>query len=207
MTIDDSNGTSKRSDSTSEAVPTRRGRVPGPEAGFGRRLRLARGIETQAEVAARAEIARSAYARYETGGRYPSVPELRRLCDALSVTPEHLIFGDSGPGFEASPSPLNQMAPEGDSEQARITRHMLTGVLLNVIPKSESEAFRELIWASASQQLRDHPEALDAIVQICTTVTDNIWADIDTLVAEKFENDEKIKELVGALSDDEADSA
>ena len=56
---------------------------PASEAGFGQRLREARGIQTQQQVADRAQIARSAYARYETGGRYPSVPELRRLCNVL----------------------------------------------------------------------------------------------------------------------------
>ena len=99
MNTSESKHTATKGGKASDAPLTRRGRLPGPETGFGKRLREARGIQTQAEVAERAEIARSAYARYETGGRYPSVPELRRLCEALSATPEHLIFGESGPGF------------------------------------------------------------------------------------------------------------
>ncbi len=188
---------------TSESRQTRRGRLPGPESGFGKRLREARGIQTQAEVAERAQIARSAYARYETGGRYPSVPELRRLCEALSVTPEHLIFGQSGPGFTPSPSPLTEVAPSGDSEKARISRLVLTSVILNALPTSEADAFRELIWASASQHLRDQPEALAAIAQMCSVLTDSIWDEMDELIGQKLESDPNLKEFVESLSDDE----
>lgn len=192
---------------TSAAVQTRRRRLPGPESGFGKRLREARGIQTQAEVAERAEIARSAYARYETGGRYPSVPELRRLCDALSVTPEHLIFGEDGPGFTPSPSPLTEVGPGGDSEKAKISRQLVTGVLLNVLPKGEADAFRELIWASASKHLDNQPEALAAITGLCDVLTESMWTEMDQLVEEKLHSDPKIKEFVESLSDDEADDS
>jgi len=182
---------------------TRRRRLPGPETGFGKRLREARGIQTQAEVAERAQIARSAYARYETGGRYPSVPELRRLCEALSVTPEHLIFGEGGPGFTPSPSPLTEVAPSGDSEKARISRLVLTSVLLNALSKSEADAFRELIWASASQHLRDQPEALKAITRMCSALAETIWDEMEELIEQKLESDPDLREVVESLSDNE----
>lgn len=191
------------STNASETVSTRRGHLPGPESGFGKRLRKARGIQTQAEVSERAEIARSAYARYETGGRYPSVPELRRLCDALSVTPEYLIFGESGPGFTPSSTPLTKIAPEGDSEKAKMTRHVLTSVLLNTLPKNETDAFRELIWAAAAKHLGDQPEALSLITQMCNLMMERIWTEMDALVEHKFESDPKIKEFVDSLSDNE----
>ena len=203
MNTSESKHTATKGGKTSESRQTRRRRLPGPETGFGKRLREARGIQTQAEVAERAEIARSAYARYETGGRYPSVPELRRLCEALSVTPEHLIFGQSGPGFTPSPSPLTEVAPSGDSEKARISRLVLTSVLLNALPKSEADAFRELIWASATQHLRDQPEALSAIVQMCNVLTGSIWDEMDELVGQKFETDPNLREVVESLSDNE----
>lgn len=202
MSTSESKRNSTGPSKTSDPVHTRRHRVPGPESGFGKRLRKARGIQTQAEVAERAEIARSAYARYETGGRYPSVPELRRLCDALSVTPEHLIFGEDGPGFTPSPSPLTEVAPSGDSEKAKISRLVLTGVLLNALPKSEANAFRELIWASASKHLNDQPEALAAITELCNLMTESMWTEMDELIEEKFSSDPKIKEFVESLSDD-----
>lgn len=164
-------------------------------------------IQTQAEVAERAEIARSAYARYETGGRYPSVPELRRLCDALSVTPEHLIFAEDGPGFTPSPSPLTEISPSGDSEKARISRTVLTGVLLSALPKGESEAFRELIRASASRHLNDQPEILRILNDLCDLMTKSMWSDMNELIDEKFESDPKLKEFVESLSDDESDKS
>lgn len=203
MNTSESKHTATKGGKTSESRQTRRRRLPGPETGFGKRLREARGIQTQAEVAERAEIARSAYARYETGGRYPSVPELRRLCEALSVTPEHLIFGERGPGFTPSPSPLTEIAPSGDSGKARISRLVLTTVILNALPRSEADAFRELIWASASQHLRDQPEALAALAQMCSVLTDNIWPEMDELVEQRLESDPELKEFVESLSDNE----
>jgi len=203
MNTSESKHTANKGGKTSDAPLTRRGRLPGPETGFGKRLREARGIQTQAEVAERAEIARSAYARYETGARYPSVPELRRLCEALSVTPEHLIFGQSGPGFTPSPSPLTEVAPSGDSEKARISRLVLTTVILNALPKSEADAFRELIWASASQHLRDQPEALAAVTQLCSALTESIWDEMDEFIEQKVESDPNLKEIVESLSDSE----
>ncbi len=146
---------------------------------------------------------RSAYARYEQSGRYPSVPELRRLCEALSVTPEHLIFGDTSPGFTPSPSPIVAVAPGGDTEKEKTARHVLTSVLLTVLPKNEGDAFRELIWASASQHLRDQPEALATLAQMCTVLTERSWDDIDALVTEKLEFDPAVREFVESLSDEE----
>jgi transcriptional regulator with XRE-family HTH domain len=193
--------------------PTREGRIhlgqkahppsqnQGPESGFGKRLREARGIQTQADVAKRADIARSAYARYETGGRYPSVPELRRLCEALSVTPEHLIFGETGPGYKPSPSPLTQIASDGDSEKSRISRLVLTGVLLNALPQNEADAFRELIWASASNHLNDQPEVLNAITELCNVLTDSIWPEMNELIDKRFESDADLKEVIESLSE------
>ncbi len=203
MHTSESKHTATKGGKASESRQTRRGRLPGPETGFGKRLREARGFQTQAEVAERAEIARSAYARYETGGRYPSVPELRRLCEALSVTPEHLIFGQSGPGFTPSPSPLTEVAPSGDSEKARISRLVLTSVILNALPTSEADAFRELIWASASQHLRDQPEVLGAITQMCSALTDSIWPEMDELIEQKVKSDPNLREVVDSLSDNE----
>ena len=206
MSTSASNRNAKGAGKTSDPQ-TRRGRLPGPETGFGHRLRVARGIETQADVAERAEIARSAYARYETGDRFPSVPELRRLCEALAVSPEHLIFGETGSGFTPSPSPIAAVAPEGDSEKARIARHVLTGVLLNALPKNEAEALRELIWASASRQLKDQPEALEAITQICRVMAESMWPEMDELIDKKLETDPAFKEIVESLSDNESDSS
>ena len=205
MTSNDSKRNSGAPDGTSEAVHTRRRRVPGPEAGFGKRLREARGLHTQADVAKRAKVARSAYARYETGGRYPSVPELRRLCDALSVSPEYLIFGETGPTFSASASPLNEVAPDGDSEQAKMSRLVLTGVLLGALPTSEANAFRELIWAAATKQLSDQPEALAGIVELCNAVAESSWTDMRALIDEKFESDPNVRQIVESLSDNGED--
>jgi len=203
MNTNDSKRTANEAGSTVEPAQTRRRGLPGPESRFGKRLREARGLQTQTQVAERADIARSAYARYETGGRYPSVPELRRLCDALSVTPEHLIFGETGPGYTPTPSPLTQIASDGDSEKGRISRLVLTGVLLNALPQNEADAFRELIWASASKHLNDQPEVLSAITELCAALTESMWPEMDEFIDKRFESDPELKEIVESLSGEE----
>ena len=207
MTTSDSKRNPNEAGKTRGTPTTRRGRLPGPEAGFGRRLRLARGIQKQADVAARAQVARSAYARYERGDRFPSVPELRRLCEALSVTPEHLIFGDTSPGFTPSPSPIAAVAPSGDTEKEKIARHLLTSILLNALPKNEGDAFRELIRVSSSLHLRDQPEVLNAVTQLCTTLIEGSWDDVEALVSEKLETDPAVREFVDSLSDEQDQDA
>lgn len=45
----------------------------------------------QAELADRAGLAPSAVSHFETGTRLPSLPNLLRLCDALSCTADRLL--------------------------------------------------------------------------------------------------------------------
>lgn len=206
MITNDSNRTATGAEKTSQKPQTRRGRLPGPESGFGKRLREARGIRHQQEIADKAEVARSALARYERGDRYPSVPEFRRLCEALAVAPEYLIYGESSPGFEPTPSPIAAVAATGETEKARVSRHVLTGVLISALPKTEADAFRELIWASASQHLRDQPEVLASIAKLCEVLTDDLWPEMDQLIDEKLKTDPKFKEFVESLSDDASDN-
>lgn len=205
MTSSDSERTTSSTEKTSSGAATRRGRVPGPESGFGQRLREARGIKKQAEVAERAEIARSALARYESGDRFPSVPELRRLCEALGVSPEYLIYGDAPTGFTPTKSPIAAIVPDGESEADRMVRHVLTGVLINVMPKNEADAIRELVWASVSHRLKDQPELLNVFEEITKHLIGTISEDIEQLVETKFESDPKLREIVQTLPDDEND--
>lgn len=60
---------------------------------FPERLRRAREIRqlSQAELAARAKLQPSAVSHFETGGRRPSLDNLRRLADALSVSIDYLL--------------------------------------------------------------------------------------------------------------------
>jgi hypothetical protein len=72
---------------------------------------------------------------------------------------------------------------------------------LNALPTGEANAFRELIWASATQHLRDQPEALSAIAQMCDVLSENLWPDMNALIDEKFETNPELKEFVESLSD------
>ena len=60
---------------------------------FPEKLRRAREIRqlSQAELAARAKLQPSAVSHFETGTRRPSLDNLRRLADALSVSIDYLV--------------------------------------------------------------------------------------------------------------------
>jgi transcriptional regulator with XRE-family HTH domain len=52
---------------------------------------------TQAQLAAESGLSLASIKGYETGRTLPGARELRRLCTALRITPNKLIFGDEAP--------------------------------------------------------------------------------------------------------------
>ena len=130
------------------------------------------------------------------------MPELRRLCEALPVSPEHLIFGETGSGYTPTPTPLTEIASQGGVENGRISQLVLTGVLLNALPQNEADAFRELIWASASKHLDDQPEVLNAIAELSNVLAISAWPVINELIDKRFESDAELNEIVDSLSED-----
>ena len=69
---------------------------------FSRRLRAARELRglSQLELAERARLQQAAVSLYESGGRRPSLRNLRRLSEALEVTTDYLV------GCAERPEPL-----------------------------------------------------------------------------------------------------
>jgi hypothetical protein len=55
--------------------------------------------------------------------------------------------------------------------------------------------------------LNHQPEALAAITELCSLLTESMWSEMDELVEEKLHSDPKIKEFVESLSDDEEDNS
>lgn len=201
--MSDNKITTSKSQKASDAPPTRRRRLLGVEIGLGGRLREARGSRKQTDIADQAEIARSALARYEKGERYPSVPEFRRLCDALKTAPEYLLYGDVSPGFTPSESPISAAAPMGNSEEDEITKAALTSILLSLLPRNEREAFREIIWADASRYLKNQPDVLATVVEISTVLKEVLWEDLNALLDERQKTHPQLREIVDSLPDSE----
>lgn len=66
-------------------------------AGFGRRLRRARlaaGYTTARQLATAIQVDEKVYGNYELGKRIPDLPVLLKLCRALKVTSDYLLFDD-----------------------------------------------------------------------------------------------------------------
>lgn len=184
----------------SKPLSKRRGKVLGPEIGFGERIRKARGKQRQADLAREANIAPSALAKYESGERYPGVPEFRRLCDALKKPAEHLLYGDMAPDYPPVESAAEQAAAGGESEAHRITRLMFTGLLLNMLPPKEREAFREVIWSTVSRHV-GRPEVLRALFDLCEGLAEAIESDMDEIFTSgKFETHPKFKKALEDLT-------
>jgi transcriptional regulator with XRE-family HTH domain len=78
---------------------------------FPRRLRAAREMRalSQLDLAERAKLQQAAVSHYESGGRRPSLRNLRRLSEALEVTTDFLVGRSDDPAvLAATDEPLIQ---------------------------------------------------------------------------------------------------
>jgi transcriptional regulator with XRE-family HTH domain len=91
------------------------------------------------QAAAKAEVNRSTYLRWENGRQLPHLTSLKRLCDALQASPEELGFGDLVQNTTFS-SRASQEQTQQSSEQERTDEHQeqklqtLFNVVKNILP-------------------------------------------------------------------------
>lgn len=136
--------------------------ITGPESGIGSRIEAARtklGM-TQIELHKRSGLARTVIAGYEKGRYIPGGREIRRLCDALNVSPNELIYGSESPFAAASASPLAALLNQENPTA------LATGVslLLQGLDRRDRDAFLALIVALF--EARRGPERAAAVAEI-----------------------------------------
>ncbi len=198
--MSDNEHTTKTSKDARKPAPSRRKRQLGAERGFGRRLKDAREPLKQADIAERAKVARSALARYESGERFPSVPELRRLCDVLKVSPTYLVFGDDElPAFKSTESDVKASAPDDESEIGAVSRNLYTALLLNILPRNEYNAFLELIWSSANKQIGGETRLLSELAELCDVIAKSM--DLEQMADDLFEKNPEIRKSIEKLGE------
>ncbi|QIV65784.1 putative HTH-type transcriptional regulator [Mesorhizobium phage Cp1R7A-A1] len=93
---------------------------------FGKRLAEARenaGM-SQSELSRMLAISRSAVGQWELGNTYPAVDNVRRIADAVRVSPEYLLFGISN----SNPQRLVDSIPLIDRINGK--EHVVTSVML-----------------------------------------------------------------------------
>lgn len=91
-------------------------------------------------------IARTALHDYEAGRYKPGANEIRKLCDALGITPNKLLTGRETPQTE--PTPMERVFGSG-SENVQATK---AATLLLMLPLDEREAFFKLIMGLVSSR-------------------------------------------------------
>jgi transcriptional regulator with XRE-family HTH domain len=91
-------------------------------------------------------IARTALHDYEAGRYKPGANEIRKLCDALGITPNKLLTGRENP--QTPPTPLEKVFGSG-SENVQV---MKAGQLLLMLPLEEREAFYKILMGIVSSR-------------------------------------------------------
>jgi transcriptional regulator with XRE-family HTH domain len=106
---------------------------------FHRRLRAAREMRalSQLELAARARLQQTAVSLYESGGRRPSLRNLRRLSEALEVTSDYLVGRSESP--EPLPSPDEPLFKDFErltTVDRELARHLIAQLARRSDPNS-----------------------------------------------------------------------
>lgn len=91
-------------------------------------------------------IARTALHDYEAGRYKPGANEIRKLCDALGITPNKLLTGRENP--QSEPTPLERVFASGSGN----VQVMKAGQLLLMLPLDEREAIYKILMGLVSSR-------------------------------------------------------
>ncbi|HGL6718391.1 helix-turn-helix domain-containing protein [Burkholderia contaminans] len=126
--------------------------------------REARGLSVS-QLHASTGIARTALHDYEAGRYKPGANEIRKLCEALGITPNKLLTGRDNP--ESPKTPLEEVFGAG-SEHVQI---MKAGQLLLMLPPDERDAFYKLLLGLVSarysaEKLKESMEQIEVVAGV-----------------------------------------
>lgn len=176
------------------------------DAAIGRRLREAREAKgmTQQQVSVRSKwsdpdekgVSRTAIVGYESGSSRPGTRELRILCEALHVTPNHLIYGSEHP-FQTAHAALEGLR----TKRRAITAALQVAFLVMALRDHERDALLSLANSLGGHTLGDERLAgLKMMGHLLTEdVQDKIRASFSDLTDEQFA-DMPLTELAQRLS-------
>lgn len=113
---------------------------------------------TQAELAQKTSVSRSAIVHYEQGNAVPGSVELVKLADVLQLSPNYLLSGSDN--FFASPSIEHALASE--NPQIIIST---TAICLMALDREVRESISAMVMAMVKAKLnkRDYQELIKAI--------------------------------------------
>ena len=92
-------------------------------------LRKERGL-TQPELAERIDIHVSQLRRYEAGTSQPTLPVLRRIAKALSISADMLLFDEEEREIDSSMKDQFQAIATLDEDEKQVVRSVIEGALL-----------------------------------------------------------------------------
>ena len=132
-------------------------------------------------------IARTALHDYEAGRYKPGANEIRKLCEALGITPNKLLTGRDNP--ESPKTPLEEVFGSG-SENRQV---MKAGQLLLMLPPDERDAFFKLLLSLVSsrypaEKVREAMEQIEVVAGVLNVMASRVTdpdAPIDTELVKK----------------------
>ena len=98
---------------------------------------------TRAEVAGKSKISVASLRMIINGQKYPTGPQIKRLCATLKITPNYLLFGSEVPDFE-----------KNKSEKEKIAETFKTSILKSCLDRDNSAAIDRLILSMLASQLK-----------------------------------------------------
>lgn len=98
---------------------------------------------TRAQVAESSKVSLASIRSIIKGDKFPTGPQIKRLCATLKITPNYLLFGTETPDFE-----------KGKSDSERFTEILRTSILKGRLDRDNSAVIDRLILSMLASQLK-----------------------------------------------------
>lgn len=140
---------------------------------------------TRAEVAEQSKVSLASLRMIINGQKYPTGPQIKRLCETLKITPNYLLFGSESPDFD-----------RGKSDSERFTEAFRTSILKSHLDRDNSAIVDRLILSMLASQLKkaEYNELIEFVDDFSQVMTP-----LMAPVMEQMPNGEMMKSIQGEL--------
>jgi len=98
---------------------------------------------TRAQVAESSKVSLASIRSIIKGDKFPTGPQIKRLCETLKITPNYLLFGAENPNFE-----------KDKSEKEKFAETFKTSILKSRLDRDNSAIIDRLILSMLASQLK-----------------------------------------------------
>ena len=109
---------------------------------------------TRAQVAEKSKVSLASLRLIIKGEKYPTGPQIKRLCETLKISPNYLLFGSERPDFEKEKSDAERFAEifrismlksHLDRDNSTIIDRLILSMLASQLKKSEYNELLEFV--------------------------------------------------------------